>query len=600
MADTKLLVQFAYGLQSGYDAIQSKDLNTIYFCTDSGRLFKGDVEFSRPVQHGSALPGDFMPPNSTFVVESNGYRDLYYSKDGASWEKIGRVYTDVQIGTKGEATARTLDFGDTFKVVNLTVDAHGFVTSAKEIELTLPDAPEAIDISGKADKAVPATAGNLAGLDADGNLQDSGVAAASVALKSDLTDGNITAKKAENAEKATKDASGNVITETYATKEALGDLQETVEGIDNHSHANKDLLDTYTQTNADLADAVAKKHEHANKAELDKIADGDKAKWDKAVEDLAGEIERATEADEENAQAAADALAEAQAKVASVAAGDNSVTVAGTSTAPTVAVKLSQDADNAMELAADGLKVVIPAAAEYTIEKSDDAGDYAAVYKLMKDGAQVGAAINIPKDIVVKSGSVVGDEIVLVLNDKANTEIRIPVGSLIEYVTSGSQTGDMVVITVDDDHKVTATITDGTITLAKLATDVQTKVNKAHDHENKDVLDGIDANKVAAWDAAEANAIAAAAADATTKANAAQTAAEQTAAADATAKANAAQAAAEATAAADATSKANAAQAAAEATASADATSKANAAESNAKAYADEQIAAAALTWQSF
>ncbi len=62
---------------------------------------------------------------------------------------------------------------------------------------------------------------------------------------------------------------------------------------------------------------------------------------------------------------------------------------------------------------------------------------------------------------------------------------------------------------------------------------------------------------------AQTAAIAAAATDATTKANAAQAAAEATAAADATAKANAAQAAAEATAAADATAKADAALAAA-------------------------------------
>jgi hypothetical protein len=201
-----------------------------------------------------------------------------------------------------------------------------------------------------------------------------------------------------------------------------------------------------------------------------------------------------------------DAMAEAQKKVASVTAGDASVTVAGTSTAPTVAAKLSADADNALTLAADGLKVVIPAAAEYSIVKAADSGEYAAVYNLTKDGAVVGASINIPKDMVVKSGSVVGDEIVLVLNDEASTEIKIPVASLIEYVTSGSQTGDMVVVNVSDDHKVTATITDGTITLAKLTTEVQTAIGKAHSHENATVLDGINADKVAAWDAAEKNA----------------------------------------------------------------------------------------------
>lgn len=202
-----------------------------------------------------------------------------------------------------------------------------------------------------------------------------------------------------------------------------------------------------------------------------------------------------------------DAMAEAENKVASVTAADASVTIGGTSTAPTVAAKISADADNAITLEEDGLKVVIPAAAEYSIVQAPDSGAYAAVYNLTKDGAIVGVPINIPKDMVVKSGSVIGDEIVLVLNDEDNTEIKIAVGSLIEYVTSGSESGDMVFITVDDTtHKVTAVITDGTITAAKLTTELQTAIGKAHSHENADVLAGINADKVAAWDEAEQNA----------------------------------------------------------------------------------------------
>ena len=197
---------------------------------------------------------------------------------------------------------------------------------------------------------------------------------------------------------------------------------------------------------------------------------------------------------------------EAGKKVASVTAADASVTVGGTSTAPTVAAKLSADADNALTLAEDGLKVVIPAAAEYSIVKDENAGEYAAVYHLTKGGVNVGAAINIPKDMVVKSGKVENGNIVLVLNDEANTEITIPAASLIEYVTSGSATGDMVVISIDDEHKVTASITDGSITLAKLHTDIQTAIGKAHVHENADVLAGIDADAVEAWNKAEKNA----------------------------------------------------------------------------------------------
>ena len=48
----------------------------------------------------------------------------------------------------------------------------------------------------------------------------------------------------------------------------------------------------------------------------------------------------------------------------------------------------------------------------------------------------------------------------------------------------------MVVIAVDPStNKITASITDGSITLAKLHADVQTEINKAHTHANKALLD---------------------------------------------------------------------------------------------------------------
>lgn len=209
----------------------------------------------------------------------------------------------------------------------------------------------------------------------------------------------------------------------------------------------------------------------------------------------------------------AEAQEYANKKVASVTANDASVTVGGTTTAPKIGVKISADAANKLTLAEDGLKVEIPAADTYTIEKATNSGDYAAVYNLKKNGTPIGDAINIPKDMVVESGSVVenpkgqpaGTYIELKLQN-VTEPIYINVGNLIEYVTSGSKTGDMIVVAVSDDHKVTATITDGTITLAKLDTATQTKINKAHDHTNKTVLDGITEEKVANWDTASTKA----------------------------------------------------------------------------------------------
>ena len=102
-----------------------------------------------------------------------------------------------------------------------------------------------------------------------------------------------------------------------------------------------------------------------------------------------------------------EALNEANAKVSSVKAADKSITVVGSATEPTVAVAISKDGGNALTLAADGLKVVVPAASEYTIVKKQSPNEGAfASYELHKDGSLVGEAINIPKDYLVKSASI--------------------------------------------------------------------------------------------------------------------------------------------------------------------------------------------------
>lgn len=194
--------------------------------------------------------------------------------------------------------------------------------------------------------------------------------------------------------------------------------------------------------------------------------------------------------------AESNATAVANQKVASVTAADNSVTIGGTSTAPTVAVKLNQANDNAITLTETGLKVTIPQGADYTVNMTalGASTDYAQRYELKQGptGSQTTiGTINIPKDMVVESGTVVtlseadqaghaaGTYLKLVLANADSDEVWIPVDSLIEYVTSGSQSGDMIVIDIDANHRVTASITNGTVTKAKLAQSVQDSLDLA-------------------------------------------------------------------------------------------------------------------------
>ncbi len=192
----------------------------------------------------------------------------------------------------------------------------------------------------------------------------------------------------------------------------------------------------------------------------------------------------------------ADVLAIANGKVGSVKATDTSVVIGGTATAPTVGVQLSKGEGNALTLEDDGLKVLVPEVThpEYSVVADKNPGSFSAVYHLTKDNVNVGAAINIPKDMVVQSGTVqtfeagalpegvttAGTYIVLTLANATSDKLYIKVDDLIEYVTGGSGENDAIQINVTSDtHKVSASVKDGSLTLAMLSPAVQASLKKA-------------------------------------------------------------------------------------------------------------------------
>lgn len=179
--------------------------------------------------------------------------------------------------------------------------------------------------------------------------------------------------------------------------------------------------------------------------------------------------------------------------------GMNSVEVIGDGNAVTVA--LYDSASRKLTLTKGASYVTGPEVDIKIEEALEDLTDYtvsvtassnsgvAKRYTITQVGTGLSANIDIPKDMVVTSGAVVtkvnpgpwgqpGTYLALTIANAASDQLYINVTSLIEYVTSGSQPGDAVMISVSNDHKVTATISDGTITLAKLAQPVQTKIDK--------------------------------------------------------------------------------------------------------------------------
>lgn len=159
----------------------------------------------------------------------------------------------------------------------------------------------------------------------------------------------------------------------------------------------------------------------------------------------------------------------------------------------------------------------IPEQTDYSLTINNPASStYAQVYEFKQLNKTIGT-INIPKDMVVQSGTVetkttsgawgeAGTYLHLVLANADNSSIYINVGDLIEYVSAGSGENDAIQISISADHKVSASVKNGSITLAMLAEAVQTEINKAHTHANKAELDKIVDGDKAKWDAMQGNA----------------------------------------------------------------------------------------------
>ena len=126
-------VHMMSGLQSAYDSMQSHDTNTLYFCTDTQRYFIGDVEYSRPVQYGTSLPSTYLRPNSLFYNANT--RQLFFSKDGASWQVISSIPSINGVELNGNLTSSDLDIEPARFIVNVTGSGSSYTADHTYAEL---------------------------------------------------------------------------------------------------------------------------------------------------------------------------------------------------------------------------------------------------------------------------------------------------------------------------------------------------------------------------------------------------------------------------------------------------------------------------------
>lgn len=325
-----------------------------------------------------------------------------------------------------------------------------------------------------------------------------------------------------------------------------------------------------SQANA-YADSLADNYDAAGTAatKMQELADGAV----KANTDAIAKLNGAADAEGSVAKAVADAKSELEGKISEV---DGKTTQNATDI-----TAIKEDIGNVDELqttaktlsgAANELFAAIGAggtAATIAVTAKGATDAFANVYEITQGGVSVGT-INIPKDMVVESGEVVdvdGVKNIKLVLQNVEAPLYIPVGSLVDIYVAKSEAAQ-VQVTIDsntreisahivaqsvtatelaDNAVVTAKIADANVTKAKLSAEVQASLDKADvalseanaytdgknsamDERMKAVealLTGDDEGTVEEKiEAAKEAAIAAAAEDATSKANAAETAAK--------------------------------------------------------------------------
>lgn len=159
------------------------------------------------------------------------------------------------------------------------------------------------------------------------------------------------------------------------------------------------------------------------------------------------------------------------------------------------------------------VNITIPADAEYAIAKLQTATEgYAATYQLQKDGAPAGVNIDIPKDMVVQSGSVktcetadqpveglaVGDPYIdLLIANADDQHIYIPVKDLVDVYTAADNTititGNTIKVNLTELQKTFYTETE-------IDTKLEGYQAKLNAGQLEAVNSGITAAKVATYD----------------------------------------------------------------------------------------------------
>ena len=133
-----------HGLQASYDALQTKDANVLYFCTDTQKIYKGDVDFSNNIIVAATKPAAPVA-GKVYVLADTDTVEVYVN---GAWKVVSYptvTSIDVNSDDKHVATAKAIYDAIQDAIADLagsadTVKAIGAGTTDGSVEVTKGDA----------------------------------------------------------------------------------------------------------------------------------------------------------------------------------------------------------------------------------------------------------------------------------------------------------------------------------------------------------------------------------------------------------------------------------------------------------------------------
>ena len=140
------------GLQAAYNQLETKDASTLYFCTDTGKMYKGDVDFTESVKVVATKPSTPVV-GKVYILQDTNTVESY---DGSAWHtitpaisaQVGLSSTDDTVPTSKAVYDFVTKIAETITGSDKVVVSMESTTPGKVTYKTADEKPHEFDLTG--------------------------------------------------------------------------------------------------------------------------------------------------------------------------------------------------------------------------------------------------------------------------------------------------------------------------------------------------------------------------------------------------------------------------------------------------------------------